>query len=326
MDARHSALETSAGNRAPSRPGFTLMFDSVEGEHRVFRFPPIGGVPAHHSVPLSWQMDPGYIPGWAVGSVLEDPICVLHVQGPLDSAELTPMSGIPAEDHFYRNRQGQIVVEFLAPTIWPTVSTHLVTERPGYSYRLHHTSAALPGEVPWIRHRLLYALSLPARERGFLVHAFGFRHPDGFGVLCPAPAGTGKSTLARLIRTFDPQISLFSDDRIVIRRESDRFDIHGTPWRSAARAADPGAAPLGALVFIKHGGAPAFRRVDSKEAMRRILQCAALPYWDAAQLDTALRHMDALISTIPAIECSYGLDVGAAGWMIDMLEQERQRG
>lgn len=302
------------------------MFDSVEGEHRVFRFPPIGGVPAHHRVPLSWDMNPAYIPDWGVGSVLEDPISVLHVQEPLDASDLTPISGIPAEDEFYRNRQGQIVVEFFAPTIWPTLGTHLVTERPGYTYRLHHAGAAVPGEFPWIRHRILYALSLAARERGFLVHALGFRHPAGFAVVCPAPAGTGKSTLARLLRTFDPQISLFSDDRVVIRRERDRFDIYGTPWRSAARAADPGTAPLGAVVFIRHGGAPTFRRVDSKEAMRRILQCAALPYWDAAQMDTALGQLDALLSTIPAIECSYGLDAAVAGWMIDVLERETRRG
>ena len=141
-------------------------------------------------------------------------------------------------------------------------------------------------------------------------------------MLCPARAGTGKSTLAQLIRAFDAKITLLSDDRVVVRRNGPIFDICGTPWRSAARAASPECAPLGAIVFMHHGSAPRLRRLDASEALRRILQCVALPYWDDRQMHIALGQLDALVSTVPAIECSYAVDVSSAAWILDVLSRE----
>jgi hypothetical protein len=298
----------------------------ANGAERIFTYPPIAGVQARHHVPSDWEMDPNYIAQWDVGAVLEDPVVVRHVESPIDPDQLEPISGVPAEDNFFRNRDGEVVVGFI-PTIWPTTSTHLVTERAGYSYRLHYSARAIPGEPPWIRHRVLYALTFPARDRGFITHALGFRHPAGFGVICPARAGTGKSTLAQLIRAFDAKIPLLSDDRVVVRREALRFAICGTPWRSAARAASPECAPLGAIVFMEHGGrTPSMRRVDPNEALRRILQCVALPYWDDRQMHVALGQLDALVSQVPAIECSYAVDVGSAAWILEVLSGEADGG
>lgn len=301
------------------------LVEIANGTERIFTYPPIAGVQARHHVPVEWEMDLNYIAQWEFGTVLDDPVVVHHVQSPIDARELEPISGVPAEDNFFRNRDGEVVVGFI-PTIWPTTSTHLVTERAGYRYRLHYAAPAIPGEPPWIRHRVLYALTFPARERGFITHALGFRHPAGFGVICPARAGTGKSTLAQLIRAFDAKIPLLSDDRVVVQRRANRFDICGTPWRSAARAASPECAPLGAIVFMRHGTAPRMQRVDPNDALRRILQCVALPYWDDRQMHIALGQLDALVSEVPAIECSYAVDVSSAAWILDVLSKEAEGG
>lgn len=297
----------------------------ANGAERIFTYPPIAGVQARHHVPADWEMDPNYIAQWEFGAVFDEPVVVRHVNSPIDPGELEPITGVPAEDNFFRNREGEVVVGFI-PTIWPTTNTHLVTERAGYAYRLHYSARAIPGEPPWIRHRMLYALTFPARERGFITHALGFRHPAGFGVMCPARAGTGKRTLAQLIRAFDPKIPLLSDDRVVVQREGPGFVICGTPWCLAARAASPECAPLGAIMFMRHGTTPHLRRVDPGDALRRILQCIALPYWDDRQMHIALERLDTLMSEVPAIECSYAVDVSSAAWILDVLRGEAEGG
>jgi hypothetical protein len=93
----------------------------------------------------------------------------------------------------------------------------------------------------------------PTEAGGLLCHACGIVTPDGDGLLFAGFSGAGKSTTSRLWRQFCPEATVLSDDRLVLRRDSDSptgWTIHGTPWHGDAEEANPGQAPLTRILVL----------------------------------------------------------------------------
>ena len=294
--------------------------NSVATEN-VYDYPPVAGIPVRHIVPRGWPVENAFFTPWPHTTATFAPVVVEHVVGEVDVSRLEPCAGVPAEDEYFRDDSGEITIRF-ATTNFPTQTRYLRAIRAGHHYRLHYSRTPDAPVYPWFRDRVVYTLSLPARGMGFIAHATAFRHPAGFGVLCPARAGTGKSTLAGMIRSFDAKIPLLSDDRVIVREHDSTFDICGTPWFSAAKAASPECATLGAVVLMDRAEVPRVRPIEPVEAVRRILQCLALPWWDDRQMDVALGQLDTVTSRVPVLECAYPVDVGSAAWLMSVLSVE----
>lgn len=79
--------------------------------------------------------------------------------------------------------------------------------------------------------------------RGVEFHACGVIHSGSESFLFVGHSGAGKSTTARLW-TRHLRAEVLSDDRIIIRKNTDRFLMYGTPWHGEAAFASPQQTPV----------------------------------------------------------------------------------
>ena len=155
-----------------------------------------------------------------------------------------------------------------------------------------------------------------------LLHAAGFLLENGVGVACPGISGAGKSTLTRLLTEAAAPVLRLSDDRLVVTVEPDGPWIWGTPWAGEMQIAAPNDGPLGALVFLSHGTAPAFRVLAPRESARRLLEMLSLPLWNGGRFGDVLGLLDRLAVLVPAFEYSYPARPESATWLVERLTRE----
>ena len=91
-----------------------------------------------------------------------------------------------------------------------------------------------------------------ARGKGVEVHSCGIVDSQGLGHLFVGQSGAGKSTIARLWPD-ESDVTILSDDRIILRKKENTIWMYGTPWHGEAGLASPAKAPLTRIYFLKHG-------------------------------------------------------------------------
>jgi hypothetical protein len=161
-----------------------------------------------------------------------------------------------------------------------------------------------------------------ARGRGVLVHACGLSW-NGHGVLLLGTSGAGKSTSARLWAQRS-DVTVLSDDRIVVRRDGDRYRIFGTPWHGDAGYESPGSAPLEAVFILEQAPRNRILELTSTSAVAQMMVRAFPAMWDRRGLEFAVRFLSEMTERLPvrrlqflpeisAVDCVLGsLDGGAA--------------
>ena len=142
-----------------------------------------------------------------------------------------------------------------------------------------------------------------ARSASMLMHAAG-GSIDGHGMLFAGSAGTGKSTISRLLGSIR-NARFLSDDRIVLRRFGSKLSMYGTPWPGDAGVALNESVPLKALCFLRHGNTTELTRLGPNEARERLLPLATVPWYEPSLADRAERLCDFLISRYPAFDLSF---------------------
>lgn len=142
-----------------------------------------------------------------------------------------------------------------------------------------------------------------ARSASMLMHAAG-GSIDGHGMLFAGSAGTGKSTISRLLGNVR-NARFLSDDRIVLRRFGSKLSMFGTPWPGDAGVAVNESVPLKALCFLRHGNTTELTRLGPNEARERLLPVATVPWYEPALADRANTLCDFLISQYPAFDLSF---------------------
>lgn len=165
--------------------------------------------------------------------------------------------------------------------------------------------------------QLLFMHHLAHRE-GFILHSAGIEL-DGIGVAMPGVSGAGKSTLSGLVAAALPEARLLSDERLVVRRDGEKFMAWGTPWMGTARVARNEQAPLGALVFPARGVAHRITDLPPRSAMRRMLGVASCPLWDEDRAGAVLATLEALVARVPAFELQFLPEPGVGQFLRDFL-------
>lgn len=119
-----------------------------------------------------------------------------------------------------------------------------------------------------------------AFQGALVVHASGVELSGG-GALFLGDSGAGKSTIAGLLEQAGAARRIFSDDRIVIRRDagSGRWWMHGTPWHGTLARTAAGGVELQALCFIEKAPGIELEALTPARALPRLLQVALLPWW-----------------------------------------------
>ena len=168
--------------------------------------------------------------------------------------------------------------------------------------------------------QLLLIQHLAFRE-GFIVHSAGFAFGD-VGIVVPGVSGAGKSTLTSLLSQAIPEMTVLSDERIIVRSRNGAFEAWGTPWMGTAGIARNLGVPLRALVFLAQNPQHGISAIPAREAVRRLFGVLACPLYDAERSELVLRTVERLVSMVPTFELRFARDSGVGAVVLDFLRRE----
>lgn len=134
-------------------------------------------------------------------------------------------------------------------------------------------------------------------HNGFVLHASSISH-EGKGVVFTAPSRTGKSTHAAMWAKYY-QASILNDDCPIIKIESGKSFIHGTPWSGAENKAMQASAPLSAIVILEQASRNTIRELNDKEAIPLLLPRVFLPYQNPILMEAAMQNVETAINSVP---------------------------
>lgn len=132
---------------------------------------------------------------------------------------------------------------------------------------------------------------------GFVLHASSISH-EGKGIVFTAPSRTGKSTHAAMWKKYH-QASIINDDCPIIKTESGKAIVHGTPWSGEKNKAMQASSPLSAIVFLEQADRNTIRELSNKEAIPLFLPRVFLPYQSPMLMETAMQNIETAIESVP---------------------------
>jgi hypothetical protein len=173
-------------------------------------------------------------------------------------------------------------------------------------------------------HRLYYNISEPvnpfdypldelisihflSRGRGIEIHACGGVDCYGRGHLFVGQSGAGKTTIARLWEN-EPDFTVLSDDRIILRGLENKIWMYGTPWHGEAMLASPSRAPLTAVYFLEKGDRNELIFQKSSDSISRLFTCSFPPFYNRDALDFTLTFLEGVVKTVPCYELKFTPD------------------
>lgn len=137
---------------------------------------------------------------------------------------------------------------------------------------------------------------------GFYIHASTVVL-DGYAYLFSGHSGAGKSTHTRLWQQqFGPDAVIINDDKPALRRIDGTWYAYGTPWCGKDGINENRSAPVAGLCFMKKSDHNSIRRLDTFEAMQRIMGQTIYKFRSAEKLDKMLAHLESFLIEIPVYE------------------------
>jgi len=168
-------------------------------------------------------------------------------------------------------------------------------------------------------------INLLAQERGVMVHSCGVSS-KGQGLLFTGTSRAGKSTIANLWksqiangRLQNEEVSILSDDRIIIRKMDGQFWMYGTPWHGDAKVCSPEKAPLERIFFLKHAKENTVKKIKPLEAASRLIVCSFPTFWDKKGMEFTLEFCAELAQKVPCYELGFVPDES----VLDFVEEVR---
>jgi hypothetical protein len=149
-----------------------------------------------------------------------------------------------------------------------------------------------------------------ARGKGVEIHACGILNSKGQGYLFVGQSTAGKTTMARLWGN-DSDITVLSDDRIVLRRVENKLWMFGTPWHGEAMLASETKAPLSRIYFLEKGLKNELIPQRPSDAISRLFTCSFPPFYNRDALDFILTFLEDVVKTVPCSELKFTPDKSA---------------
>ena len=279
--------------------------------------PPVAGIAVMHELFDDIELETGAMTPWAGTNDARPPVTIRHEVGDARPQGMAAVLQVPPWCTFHLDDRREPAAAFHA--VFGEVDRLLRCEEPGSRYVVRYASRPRAPVVALQSELAAFSFALAARGIGLIAHSCAFVLPSGDGVLCPGVSGTGKTTLARLLREqVGSDVDVLTDDRAIVTLD-DRLTIWGSPWPGAAGVAGNSSAPLRAVVFIRHSGGQAIRDVSPREAFRRIVNTLSMPLWEPARCARALEIVDAIVSRAVLVEVAYAPAPGAAEWLVHEL-------
>jgi hypothetical protein len=157
----------------------------------------------------------------------------------------------------------------------------------------------------------LYALQYPLDEllmihqlsqgKGVEIHGCAVLDATGRAHVFAGQSGAGKSTMARLW-TNRPDVTLLSDERVVLRTDGDRILVYGTPWHGDARLTSPRSGALAGVFFLHHGQAHSTEAAGATRSAATLFSCAFLPFHNADAVDRTMSAVERVAREVPCCD------------------------
>lgn len=174
----------------------------------------------------------------------------------------------------------------------------------------------------------LYPLGFPFEEllftnflafgRGIEIHACGVTDSQGRGHLFVGQSTAGKTTIARLWEN-EPDITVLSDDRIILRRIENKMWMYGTPWHGEAMLASPSRALLTAVYFLEKGQKNEIVAQKPSDSISRLFSCSFPPFYNRDALNFTLTFLEDVVKNVPCSELKFTPDKS----VVEFIKGER---
>jgi len=184
---------------------------------------------------------------------------------------------------------------------------------PSFDDRAAAGRSAFPLDYPVDEVALVHLLS---QGRGVEVHGCGVRDEAGRAYVFAGQSGAGKSTIGRLWAE-RPDVTVLSDERVVLRTDGDGVTVWGTPFHGDAILASPASGQLAGLFFLRHGDRHAVVPIAGAHATARLMSCAFLPFYDARAVASTLDSVEVALRHAPAYDFLFAPDRSALDFVLD---------
>jgi hypothetical protein len=112
------------------------------------------------------------------------------------------------------------------------------------------------------------------------------------------------------------EVTLLSDERVIIRTDGDRLAAFGTPWHGDALLASPRSGSLAALYFLEHHPTHLIAPVSRASAAARLLACAFLPFHTAVGVDKTVESAERIARSVPCYTLGFAPDRSVVDFLV----------
>jgi len=153
----------------------------------------------------------------------------------------------------------------------------------------------------------LVMVHLLSQGKGIELHGCAILDARRRAYVFPGQSGAGKSTMARLW-AHRSDVTLLSDERVIVRTDADRPTVYGTPWHGDALLASPQSGELAGVFFLKHHPTHAVAPVAGPLSAARLLSGAFLPFHSAEGVANTVAAADRIARDVPCHELRFAPD------------------
>jgi hypothetical protein len=230
--------------------------------------------------------------------------------GELDGQNAAPLFDSGGVWRLYE-RDGLLQFDVRSPTFGPLPYKTGIFERDFSAGNVYLHRPYFDVSVP------VYPLEYPLDElvitnwlalgRGVEIHGCAVRDASGAGYLFVGQSGAGKSTIARLWLG-ERDVTVLSDDRVIIRNQGNRIWMYGTPWHGDEPLAAAASVPLTRGFFLRHSPGNEVTDVAGAQVVARLLACSFPPFFSASGLESTLVVLAEISRLAPFSELGFVLD------------------
>ena len=153
----------------------------------------------------------------------------------------------------------------------------------------------------------LVMIHVLSQGKGVEIHGCGLLDAAGRAYVFVGQSGAGKSTFARLW-VDRPDVTLLSDERVVLRTDRGRITAHGTPWHGDAQLSSPRSGELAGLFFLNQGKSHSIAPVAESRAAARLFSCSFLPFHNADAVDRTMTAVEEATRKTPCHDLWFAPD------------------
>ncbi|MBN2399943.1 MAG: radical SAM protein [Candidatus Aminicenantes bacterium] len=170
--------------------------------------------------------------------------------------------------------------------------------------------------------QMLLALALADRH-GCYFHSTGLVF-EGKGLLFVGHSGAGKSTVTTLLRK---HVDILCDDRIIVKKQQDFFQIHGTWSHGLIPDVSSGSAPLQAIFILKKAEHNGVARITNKrDIIRALLSFVIKPAVSTDWWGKTLALVEDIVGKVPCYYFYFQKDTPILDLVRSALNDEEHGG